>query len=59
MEHASVPATLKSIFGLSSDYLTARDANANHFVREDEYLEDMRQDCPKVLPEVPTDQPML
>ena len=53
-EHSSVPATLKHIFNLSSDYLTSRDKEAHHFFKENELLDTMRTDCPETLPNPPT-----
>ena len=41
-DHSAVPATLKNLFNLSSDFLTSRDKNSNFFVTEDELLDEMR-----------------
>ncbi|KAF5188295.1 Non-specific phospholipase c1 [Thalictrum thalictroides] len=51
-EHSSIPATVKKLFNLNSNFLTKRDAWAGTF--EDQfYLRDTpRNDCPEKLPEV-------
>lgn len=49
-EHSTIPATLKSIFNLKADYLSARDKASNLFLKNDEYLKEMRDDCPVLLP---------
>ncbi|KAF2291640.1 hypothetical protein GH714_027773 [Hevea brasiliensis] len=51
-EHSSVPATVKKLFNLKSNFLTKRDAWAGTF--EDYfYVRDTpRDDCPETLPEV-------
>ncbi|KAF9599151.1 hypothetical protein IFM89_035430 [Coptis chinensis] len=51
-EHSSIPATVKKLFNLNSNFLTKRDAWAGTF--EDHfYLRDTpRDDCPETLPEV-------
>ncbi|KDP46506.1 hypothetical protein JCGZ_08478 [Jatropha curcas] len=53
-EHSSIPATVKKLFNLKSNFLTKRDAWAGTF--EDYfYLRDTpRDDCPETLPEVVT-----
>ncbi|KAJ3253478.1 hypothetical protein HK103_000510 [Boothiomyces macroporosus] len=48
--HASVPATLRSIFKLSSPPLTAREAWSGNF--ESILLDNPRTDCPFVMPAV-------
>ncbi|XP_040379779.1 non-specific phospholipase C6-like [Oryza brachyantha] len=52
-EHSSIPATIKKIFNLSSDFLTRRDAWAGTFEHILTELEEPRTDCPETLPEVP------
>uniref|UniRef100_A0A0E0JD10 Uncharacterized protein n=1 Tax=Oryza punctata TaxID=4537 RepID=A0A0E0JD10_ORYPU len=52
-EHSSIPATIKKIFNLSSDFLTRRDAWAGTFEHVFTDLEEPRTDCPETLPEVP------
>ncbi|KAL0921015.1 hypothetical protein M5K25_008039 [Dendrobium thyrsiflorum] len=49
-EHSSIPATLKKIFGLKSDFLTKRDAWAGTFEHIFEELSSPRTDCPEILP---------
>ncbi|KAJ9568218.1 hypothetical protein OSB04_004184, partial [Centaurea solstitialis] len=51
-EHSSIPATIKKIFNLSSNYLTHRDAWAGTFEGVVDQLSSPRTDCPEVLPEV-------
>eukprot|EP00262_Sarcandra_glabra_P017469 TRINITY_DN5998_c0_g1_i3.p1 TRINITY_DN5998_c0_g1~~TRINITY_DN5998_c0_g1_i3.p1 ORF type:complete len:532 (-),score=25.57 TRINITY_DN5998_c0_g1_i3:743-2338(-) len=52
-EHSSVPATVKKLFNLNSNFLTKRDAWAGTF--ENYFLRDTpRVDCPEKLPEVVT-----
>ncbi|XP_043687971.1 non-specific phospholipase C6-like [Telopea speciosissima] len=51
-EHSSIPATVKKIFNLSSDFLTQRDAWAGTFEEVVGELSSPRTDCPEVLPEV-------
>ncbi|XP_072958812.1 non-specific phospholipase C6 [Typha angustifolia] len=51
-EHSSIPATIKKLFNLSSDFLTKRDAWAGTFEHVVSDLTSPRTDCPKVLPEV-------
>jgi phospholipase C len=45
-EHSSIPATLKKIFNLSSDFLTKRDAWAGTFEHIFTELDQPRTDCP-------------
>ncbi|XP_020680107.2 non-specific phospholipase C6 [Dendrobium catenatum] len=49
-EHSSIPATLKKIFGLKSEFLTKRDAWAGTFEHIFEELSSPRTDCPEILP---------
>ncbi|KAG2596312.1 non-specific phospholipase C6-like [Panicum virgatum] len=56
-EHSSIPATLKKIFDLSSDFLTKRDAWAGTFEHIFTELDEPRTDCPETLPEVPFERP--
>ncbi|KAK1376101.1 non-specific phospholipase C6 [Heracleum sosnowskyi] len=51
-EHSSIPATIKKIFNLSSNFLTRRDAWAGTFDYIVEELSVPRTDCPTVLPDV-------
>jgi phospholipase C len=51
-DHATVPATIKSLLQLSSPYLTSRDAAAQHFVTSETLLSKPRKDCPLTLPDV-------
>lgn len=51
-EHSSVPATIKKIFNLSSNFLTHRDAWAGTFEQVVGELSSPRTDCPEVLPDV-------
>ncbi|WCJ36275.1 non-specific phospholipase C6 [Euphorbia peplus] len=51
-EHSSVPATLKKIFNLSSNFLTHRDAWAGTFEGVVSELTSPRTDCPMTLPDV-------
>lgn len=51
-EHSSIPATVKKLFNLKSNFLTKRDAWAGSF-ESYFYLRDTpREDCPEKLPEV-------
>ncbi|CAM0871289.1 unnamed protein product [Alopecurus aequalis] len=52
-EHSSIPATIKKIFNLRSDFLTKRDEWAGTFEQIFTDLEGPRTDCPETLPEVP------
>ncbi|CAO2193206.1 unnamed protein product [Urochloa humidicola] len=56
-EHSSIPATIKKIFNLSSDFLTKRDAWAGTFEHIFTELDEPRTDCPETLPEVPLERP--
>lgn len=56
-EHSSIPATLKRIFNLSSDFLTKRDAWAGTFEHIFTELDQPRTDCPETLPEVAFERP--
>ncbi|KAL0464096.1 UNVERIFIED_CONTAM: Non-specific phospholipase C6 [Sesamum latifolium] len=51
-EHSSIPATIKKIFNLSSNFLTHRDAWAGTFEQVVGELTSPRTDCPEVLPDV-------
>ncbi|XP_010249047.1 PREDICTED: non-specific phospholipase C6-like [Nelumbo nucifera] len=51
-EHSSIPATIKKIFNLNSNFLTHRDAWAGTFEHVLGGLTSPRTDCPEVLPEV-------
>ncbi|XP_057519223.1 non-specific phospholipase C6 [Amaranthus tricolor] len=51
-EHSSIPATIKKIFNLKSNFLTHRDAWAGTFEDVVSQLTSPRTDCPEVLPEV-------
>lgn len=51
-EHSSIPATIKKIFNLSSNFLTHRDAWAGTFEQVFGELTSPRTDCPEVLPDV-------
>ncbi|KAJ4976694.1 hypothetical protein NE237_001800 [Protea cynaroides] len=51
-EHSSIPATVKKMFNLSSDFLTRRDAWAGTFEQVVGELTSPRTDCPEMLPEV-------
>ncbi|WOL17961.1 hypothetical protein Cni_G26754 [Canna indica] len=51
-EHSSIPATIKKIFNLNSDFLTQRDAWAGTFENIFTELTSPRTDCPEVLPDV-------
>ncbi|KAF7134942.1 hypothetical protein RHSIM_Rhsim08G0191200 [Rhododendron simsii] len=51
-EHSSIPATIKKMFNLSSNFLTHRDAWAGTFEQVVGELTSPRTDCPEVLPEV-------
>uniref|UniRef100_A0A0C9QTN8 TSA: Wollemia nobilis Ref_Wollemi_Transcript_10289_1948 transcribed RNA sequence n=1 Tax=Wollemia nobilis TaxID=56998 RepID=A0A0C9QTN8_9CONI len=53
-EHSSVPATIKKMFNLSSNFLTYRDAWAGTFESVLNVHGSPRTDCPVVLPEVKT-----
>ncbi|MBA0790080.1 hypothetical protein Gohar_014749, partial [Gossypium harknessii] len=51
-EHSSIPATIKKIFNLSSNFLTHRDAWAGTFEDVVSHLTSPRTDCPETLPDV-------
>ncbi|XP_052183857.1 non-specific phospholipase C6 [Diospyros lotus] len=51
-EHSSIPATIKKMFNLSSNFLTHRDAWAGTFEQVVGELTSPRTDCPEVLPDV-------
>lgn len=51
-EHSSIPATIKKIFNLKSNFLTHRDAWAGTFEHVFSQLTSPRTDCPEVLPDV-------
>jgi len=51
-EHSSIPATVKSLFGLKSNFLTKRDAWAGTFEKYLQLRDTPRDDCPEKLPEV-------
>lgn len=51
-EHSSVPATVKRLFNLNSNYLTKRDAWAGTFESYFSLRKTPRTDCPEKLPEV-------
>lgn len=48
-EHSSIPATIKKIFNLSSDFLTKRDAWAGTFDHIFTELDQPRTDCPGMI----------
>ncbi|XP_026378856.1 non-specific phospholipase C6-like [Papaver somniferum] len=50
-EHSSIPATIKKMFNLSSNFLTHRDAWAGTFEEVVGELTAPRTDCPEVLPD--------
>ncbi|KAH9310932.1 hypothetical protein KI387_025967 [Taxus chinensis] len=50
-EHSSVPATVKKIFNLKSDFLTKRDAWAGSFESYFYVRDTPRTDCPETLPD--------
>ncbi|CAN6718218.1 unnamed protein product [Malus baccata var. baccata] len=51
-EHSSIPATIKKIFNLNSNFLTHRDAWAGTFEQVVGQLSSPRTDCPVTLPDV-------
>ncbi|GAB2233999.1 hypothetical protein Drorol1_Dr00003234 [Drosera rotundifolia] len=51
-EHSSIPATVKKLFNLSSNFLTKRDAWAGTFEKYLRLRDTPRDDCPVTLPEV-------
>ncbi|KZV18312.1 hypothetical protein F511_30956 [Dorcoceras hygrometricum] len=51
-EHSSIPATVKKLFNLKSNFLTKRDAWAGTFENYFYMRDSPRDDCPEHLPEV-------
>ncbi|XP_075493881.1 non-specific phospholipase C1-like [Primulina tabacum] len=51
-EHSSIPATVKKLFNLKSNFLTKRDAWAGTFENYFYMRDSPRDDCPEKLPEV-------
>ncbi|KAJ4893436.1 Non-specific phospholipase C1 [Raphanus sativus] len=51
-EHSSIPATVKKLFNLKSNFLTKRDAWAGTFDKYFYLRDSPRQDCPETLAEV-------
>ncbi|KAK4750689.1 hypothetical protein SAY87_004171 [Trapa incisa] len=51
-EHSSIPATIKKMFNIKSNFLTHRDAWAGTFEQVVGNLASPRTDCPETLPEV-------
>ncbi|GKC15993.1 non-specific phospholipase C1 [Tanacetum coccineum] len=51
-EHSSIPATVKKLFNLDSDFLTKRDAWAGTFESCFNIRDTPRDDCPEKLPEI-------
>lgn len=51
-EHSSIPATVKKLFNLQSNFLTKRDAWAGTFENYFYLRDSPRTDCPVTLPEV-------
>ncbi|XP_021816294.1 non-specific phospholipase C1 [Prunus avium] len=51
-EHSSIPATVKKLFNLKSNFLTKRDAWAGTFENYFYLRSTPRDDCPETLPEV-------
>ncbi|KAL9274323.1 Non-specific phospholipase C1-like protein, partial [Drosera capensis] len=51
-EHSSIPATVKKLFNLSSNFLSKRDAWAGTFEKYLRLRDTPREDCPVTLPEV-------
>ncbi|KAI5066230.1 hypothetical protein GOP47_0018854 [Adiantum capillus-veneris] len=54
-EHSSIPATVKKLFNLNSDFLTKRDAWAATFETVVASRSTPRKDCPLTLPEITKD----
>lgn len=50
-EHSSIPATIKKMFNLRSNFLTKRDAWAGTFEHISSELSSPRTDCPELLPD--------
>ncbi|KAL2332952.1 hypothetical protein Fmac_014165 [Flemingia macrophylla] len=53
-EHSSIPATVKKLFNLKSNFLTKRDAWAGTFEKYFYIRDTPRDDCPETLPEIKT-----
>ncbi|KAG8496491.1 hypothetical protein CXB51_007546 [Gossypium anomalum] len=53
-EHSSIPATVKKLFNLNSNFLTKRDAWTATFENYFKLRTTPRTDCPETLPEVTT-----
>ncbi|XP_051131502.1 non-specific phospholipase C1 [Andrographis paniculata] len=53
-EHSSIPATVKKLFNLNSNFLTKRDAWAGTFEKYFYLRDTPRDDCPEKLSEVTT-----
>lgn len=51
-EHSSIPATVKKLFNLKSNFLTKRDAWAGTFEKYFKLRDTPRDDCPEKLPKV-------
>nr|UEN74721.1 HRT transcription factor [Silybum marianum] len=51
-EHSSLPATVKKLFNLDSNFLTKRDAWAGTFESYFNLRDTTRDDCPEKLPEI-------
>lgn len=51
-EHSSIPATVKKLFNMNSNFLTKRDAWAGTFERYFSLRKTPRTDCPEKLPQV-------
>lgn len=51
-EHSSLPATVKKIFNLKDDFLTARDAWAGTFEHVVSHRKSPRTDCPSMIPKL-------
>lgn len=51
-EHSSLPATVKKLFNLDSNFLTKRDAWAGTFESYFNLRDTPRDDCPEQLPEI-------
>ncbi|CAJ1960357.1 unnamed protein product [Sphenostylis stenocarpa] len=51
-EHSSIPATVKKLFNLKSNFLTKRDAWAGTFEKYFQVRDTPRDDCPETLPEI-------
>lgn len=51
-EHSSIPATVKKLFNLTSNFLTKRDAWAGSFENYFNLRDSPREDCPEKLTEV-------